>query len=217
MDDFAAEVLEHLDGLYAFAFRLTGRRAEAEDLVQDTFVRACRYADRFEPGTHLRAWLFRMQMNLYINRFRKAKREREALQSEFVGASRLAPMGVDSGYLPDQEKRVDQDRLMRRVGQEMERLPEEHRVVLLLVDVQEMSYRETAEVLGCPVGTVMSRLHRARGALREVLGKDARALEVARPTEPGSTETASGSTAAPLVRMDRWKRGKQVVPGGGQS
>lgn len=156
---FRDQALSHLDALYATALRLTRRSAEAEDLVQETIMRAYASFERFEPGTNCRAWIFRILMNTFINGYRRRRRERVLFDlsrdSEFLEHMVPAPGGVDVADLA----------LDDEVARALDDLPQEYRSVVLLVDVSDLSYKEVAEVLGCPLGTVMSRLHRARRAL----------------------------------------------------
>lgn len=160
--DFRRQALEHLDALYNFAVYLTRKPEEAEDLVQETYLRALRFSHRFQPGTHLRAWLFQILRNTFLTFYRL--REREAPLPE-VGVTegetamfRDAPE-EDAGAL---EAHTDLERAMRR-------LPEEFRTVLLLAEVEGLPLEEVARVMACPVGTVKSRIFRAKERLRGLL------------------------------------------------
>lgn len=160
--DFQRQALEHLDALYNFAMYLTRGRAEAEDLVQETYLRALRFSHRFSPGTHLRAWLFQILRNTFLTFYRL--REREAPLAEDGVPDWDAPMFHDA---PDDDPQVleahtDLERAMRRI-------PEEFRTVLLMAEVEGMPLEEVAQVMGCPVGTVKSRIFRAKERLRAVL------------------------------------------------
>jgi RNA polymerase sigma-70 factor (ECF subfamily) len=160
--DFRQQALAHLDALYNFALYLTHKPAEAEDLVQETYVRAFRFAHRFEPGTHLRAWLFQILRNTFLTFYRL--REREAPLAEDGVPDWDAPMfheapDEDAGVL---EAHTDLERALRR-------LPEEFRTVLLLAEVEGMPLEEVARVMACPVGTVKSRIFRAKERLRGLL------------------------------------------------
>lgn len=164
---FEDVALVHLDALYQMALRLTGNRAEAEDLVQDAYVRAFRNFPRFEPGTNCRAWLCTILRRLFLNSLPRRGRERLAADpdSNFTPAeaSATAPAGAD----PEVEffrraSCADVDRAVRE-------LPLVFREAVMLVDLEEWSYREAAAALGCPIGTVMSRLSRGRRLLRHTL------------------------------------------------
>jgi RNA polymerase sigma-70 factor (ECF subfamily) len=160
--DFQRQVLVHLDALYNFAMYLSKRPADAEDLVQETYLRAFRFSHRFQPGTHLRAWLFQILRNTFLTFYRV--REREAPVAEDGVPEWDAPMFHD---VPEDdgaamEAHTDLERAMRR-------LPEEFRTVLLLAEVEGLPLEEVARVMACPVGTVKSRIFRAKERLRGLL------------------------------------------------
>jgi RNA polymerase sigma-70 factor (ECF subfamily) len=170
MDDprseLPAEALTHLDGLYNLARWLVRDPAEAEDLVQETYLRALRGSHQFQPGTNLRAWLFQILRNTFFTQYRKRGREPEAVDPDVLdalGARRVterggeSPPGVASGTL-----RAD-------LRAALDQLPEDYRAVVLLADVEDFTMNEVADILGCPVGTVKSRLFRARAILQELL------------------------------------------------
>lgn len=161
---FDQHVLRHRAELIAAGVRLAGSRAEAEDLVQEAVMRAWMFWHRFEPGTNGRAWMHRILLNTFINGYRKRRREREVLAE--VQAEELRDLGWDSHVsLTPGESLGDE------VSAALRRLPEDFRRVLVLVDLEDRSYRDAALVLGCPIGTVMSRLHRARMAMKRELGE----------------------------------------------
>lgn len=160
----------HLNPLYNMAVRLVRQPAEAEDLVQETLIRAYRFFDRFEPGTNFKAWLFRILKNCFINRYRKSQREPDTVDMEGIqgGIERFIPAGrlaADSSEAnPEQvfmSGVVDEE-----IEQALESLPPDYRMVLIMAVVEEMSYKEIAATLSIPIGTVMSRLHRARRQLQ---------------------------------------------------
>ncbi len=160
--DFRREALTHLDALYNFAVYLTRKPLEAEDLVQETYARALRFSHRFQPGTHLRAWLFQILRNTFLTFYRI--REREAPVAEDGVPDWETPMFHDA---PDEDSgamdaHTDLERAMRR-------LPEEFRTVLLLAEVEGLPLEEVARVMACPVGTVKSRIFRAKERLRSLL------------------------------------------------
>jgi RNA polymerase sigma-70 factor, ECF subfamily len=168
--EFEALVHEHLDALYAAAMRLTRNARDAEDLVQDGVLRAYRFFDRFERGTNFRAWLFRILTNTFINRYRRSVKERaivdgperEAVQDHFV--SRDA-----AEYAADPERHFFDRLVSDDVVKAVDALPLDFRMVVILADLQEFSYKEIAEILDIPVGTVMSRLFRGRRLLEKSL------------------------------------------------
>lgn len=163
--EFDREVLQHRGELFGSALRMTGSRAEAEDLVQEAVLRAWTFWHRFQPGTNGRAWMHRILVNTFINGYRRRRREREILGEIRQGGVRPRTDGVE---LPGET-------LGDEVSAALATLPEDFRRVLLLVDLDENSYRDAARALGCPIGTVMSRLHRARRAMQAQLGDYARA------------------------------------------
>lgn len=170
---FEKEALVHLDALYRTARRLTGHREEAEELVQETFLKAYRAFDRYEPGTNARAWLFRILRNTFLNRYERRKREAGAVPLEAVEPV-LGADDPDLGLSPD-----TYDGMLGRVLEDDVRnalmaLPEAYRTVVVLADMEGLAYREIAEIVEIPVGTVMSRLFRGRRALRRDLVNAAR-------------------------------------------
>jgi RNA polymerase sigma-70 factor, ECF subfamily len=164
--DFAEEAISHLDALYRGALRLSRDPDKAQDLVQDTFARALRYQHSYQPGTNMKAWLFAIMRNLYWDRFQKAGRESVSIDD--IGEFALYDqMRDDLGEGPEQEVL---DRIARgEVVEAIEKLNPLHREVVLLVDVEGFSYKDAATILGVPIGTVMSRLHRARQQLQKDL------------------------------------------------
>ena len=173
---FEREALSALDSLYRTARRLSRDRADAEDLVQDTFLKAFRAADRFEPGTNLRAWLFTILHNTARNRFRDRAREVVSVNGEVVDrAADASPVGARgapgalSAGVDTPETLLLRDTLSAELQSAIDALPESFREAVWLRDVEEFSYAEIAEMLDVPVGTVMSRISRGRRLLFERL------------------------------------------------
>lgn len=168
--EFEAEALQHLDALYASALRFTRDPRDAEDLVQDAFLRAVRFLDRFEPGTNLKAWLFRILTNTFINKYRRSTRERSLVdgpEREMVTDQFHSPDATDRAENPE---RAMLDRLVSTdVLEAIDAVPIDFRMVVILADIHDFSYREIAEILDVPVGTVMSRLFRGRRHLQRSL------------------------------------------------
>jgi len=164
-DPFESEALSFLDALYRTALRMTRSEAEAEDLVQETYIRAFRFRAQFTPGTNLKAWLFRILTNTFINEYRRKAARPDTTELDDVDESilyrhmREVSPGSSS---PDPEAEVSE------VKEALEALPEKFRTTLLL-DVEGFSYKEIAEMLEIPIGTVMSRLHRGRKILQRRL------------------------------------------------
>jgi RNA polymerase sigma-70 factor (ECF subfamily) len=159
-----------LDGLRGAALRLTRNTHDADDLLQETTLRAWRFWSHYEQGSNLRAWLHRILLNTFVNNYRRARRERELLQQ-------LQRQDAD---VPPEAQNVEPTLMRSSLSDELQSrldaLPHEFRAVLWAVAVEELSYREAADTLGCPVGTVMSRLHRARRLLQNALRPAAEAL-----------------------------------------
>jgi RNA polymerase sigma-70 factor (ECF subfamily) len=168
--EFEQIALPQADALYNFAVKMTRNRRDAEDLVQDAFMRAFRFFHRFEPGTNIRAWLFRILKNTYINNYRKVQRTPDQVDwaqvEEFYDT--VTPDDLVKRHKNPEELLLESG-IDGRIEQAIADLPEEYRAVVLLNFVEEMSYREIAEVLEIPMGTVMSRLHRGRKFLQKHL------------------------------------------------
>ncbi|MBK8169087.1 MAG: sigma-70 family RNA polymerase sigma factor [Sandaracinaceae bacterium] len=154
--EFERTMMKHAGELLGTAIRLTGSRAEGEDLVQDSVLRAWQFRAQFERGSNARAWMHRILMNTFINGYRRKRRERDILT--------LAGVEVDDELSPNENISLGDE-----VESALATLPDEFRTVLMRVDLNEQSYREVADALGCPIGTVMSRLHRARRVLKTKL------------------------------------------------
>lgn len=168
----------HLDALYRNALRLTRNPADAEDLVQDTYVRAYRYQQRFQAGTNAKAWLFTIMANLFRNRYRT--RQSKIVEEPVDGAGndfyiyeRLREAGLPTHLRSPEDTVLGRD-ISPEVVRALDELPTPARMVVLLVDLEDFSYREVAQILGIKIGTVMSRLHRARRALQRKLWRLAR-------------------------------------------
>lgn len=198
--DFEVEALKHIDALYGAALRYTRSPADAEDLVQDSFVKAYRFYDRFEPGTNMKAWLFRILTNTFINKYRRKTRERNVLEgrdAEPVGD------GVMSRYamrcLTDPVSEAQRRLITGEIQDALDSLPEDYRLMIVLADVEELSYKEISDIVGCPIGTVMSRLHRARKKMQKRLM--AQAIQLGIIEEPES---------APAISLEAYRRSKEA-------
>ena len=170
---FEAEALPYLDSLYGAALRLTRNPSDAEDLLQETFARAFGAFHTFEPGTNLKAWLYRILMNTYISSYRKAKRSPQTIPTDDIEPfSYVRSVLDDGGRTPETEvlDRIPDEEVKRA----LEELPEQFRMAVLLADVEGFSYKEIADITESSIGTVMSRLHRGRKALQKALWSYAR-------------------------------------------
>lgn len=166
---FESEALSVIDSLYRTALRLTRVPADAEDLVQDTYLKAFRAADTFTPGTNLRAWLFTILHNTARNRVRDRARDTVSVDSETVDQAADQGSYVGSVPVPTPETLLMRDTLTPELQSAVDALPEAFREAVWLRDVEEFSYAEIAEMLGIPAGTVMSRISRGRHLLFERL------------------------------------------------
>ncbi|HEU4529407.1 MAG TPA: sigma-70 family RNA polymerase sigma factor [Actinomycetota bacterium] len=166
---FERDVLPLLPHLYSAALRLTRNPADAEDLVQETYLRAYRGFSGFEEGTNLRAWMYRILTNTFINSYRKKQREPVTVQDDEIEDwflyDRLGASGVEASAEAEVLDRLPDEEVQRA----LEALPEGFRMAVLLADIEGFSYKEIAEILDIPIGTVMSRLHRGRKALQKAL------------------------------------------------
>ncbi len=173
---FEREILTELDSLFNFAFYLTGNESDADDLVQDTMLRAFRAISTYQQGTNARAWLFKIAKNHFINDYRKRTRKPQTVDLEEANSYNLRDMDATASDYPD----LRIDLIERQLGDEiktaLEALPLDFRVVLIMADLEDFQYEEIAEILDLKLNTVRSRLRRARAKLADKLETYAESL-----------------------------------------
>jgi RNA polymerase sigma-70 factor (ECF subfamily) len=168
--DFEREAMPHMPALYAAALRMTRNERDAEDLVQDAMLRAYRFFDTFEAGTNCKAWLFRILTNAFCNRYREREREMEILnEAESSDANVEQFLGGAAGSTRDTESALLGQMISADVERALAAVPEDFRMAVILADLEDFSYKEIAEIMNCPAGTVMSRLYRGRKILQGLL------------------------------------------------
>ena len=188
--------MPHMEALFNLAFHLTRNRKDAEDLVQETYLRAYRFFDSYKPGTHIKAWLFRILRNTFINRYRSAKIRPEEV--DFGKVEETYERIVDEDFLRKHQPMSPEQAVMHGVLDEevqsaMDAIPDEYRIVVVMALVEEMSYKEIAAALSIPLGTVMSRLHRGRKLLQGSLVGYARRRGILKATSDVPMNDGPGS------------------------
>lgn len=166
--EFEREALPHMDVLYNFALRTTGNADDAQDLLQETYLKAFRFWDKYEKGTNIRAWMFRIMKNSYINRYRKETKEPDKVDYEDI-ENFYNSIRADHTDSNDLQEKIFSGLLGDEVARALESIPEDFRTVVILCDIEGLTYEEIAEFIECPIGTVRSRLHRGRKLLQAKL------------------------------------------------
>lgn len=172
---FEQEFMPHLDALYNFAFHLTQSEEDANDLVQDTFLKAYRFIESYERGTNAKAWLFKILKNSFINEYRRKVRQPADVDFEEYVAYQDAEDSTQVGDL-DLREEVLRELIGDEVTEALNELPVDFRTVIILCDLEGFSYEEIAKIIDIPIGTVRSRLHRARNIMKEKLRDYARKM-----------------------------------------
>lgn len=166
------EAVQYRDSLLSYAKKICNSKADAEDLVQDTMLRAYKFIDKYEPGTNCQAWLYTIMKNLYNNRYKRYKKSPDNIH--YDEPEKIFDQTTDSSITDDPEDLVLRNLLSGEVLKAIRQLSVEFRITLILVDVHDFSYENVGKMLDCPIGTVMSRLHRARNILQDNLESHAR-------------------------------------------
>ena len=176
---FEKEFMPHMDAMYNFALKLTADEDDAQDLVQDTCLKAYRFINSFEPGTYAKAWLFRILKNNFINDYRKKSRGPSKVEFEWVEQSISGEdEAAEPAYYADLQAETVNDMLGDEITAALQSLPVDFRMIIILCDLEEFSYEEMAKILDIPIGTVRSRLHRARALLKTKLVKYVKKIEL---------------------------------------
>lgn len=196
--DFEQTALPQMDAMYGAALRLTRNPAEAEDLVQDACVRAYRFWHTFKTGTSIKAWLFTILRNTFINRYHRGNRRRAArsdLEAQLKSLGPQAAVAHPAGYIPGPEAAMSQRITRDRIMAALDTIPEDYRTAVMLADLEGLAYKEIAEVMDCPIGTVMSRIYRGRRLLHKLLHDHAAELGLVAP-KPDAPDPSPDSDAA---------------------
>ena len=173
---FDKEFMPHIDSMYNFAFRLTNDEDDANDLVQDTYLKAFRFINSFSQGTNAKAWLFRILKNSFINDFRKKSKEPAKVDYQDVETTYNSEEDAETNQTVDLRVESVQDLIGDEIANALNALPVDFRTVIILCDVEGFTYEEMAKILDIPIGTVRSRLHRARMLLKDKLKSYAKSL-----------------------------------------
>jgi RNA polymerase sigma-70 factor (ECF subfamily) len=170
---FDREMVPHMDTMYNYALYLTGRREAAQDLLQETFLKAFRFFQSFQPGTNSRAWLYRIMRNTFINEYRREKRIPDHVEydDQISGPHMLVDETISQENL---SQKISSELFEDEIASAIAALPEKYKSVVILRDIEDLQYEEIADAMGVPIGTVRSRLHRARAMLFDALKEYAR-------------------------------------------
>lgn len=189
--EFEQTALPLINNLYGAAMRLTRDPAEAEDLVQDSMVRAFRFWNTFQQGTNIKAWMFTILRNTFINGYHRRNRTKNFQQDVNSQMRSLGPavaVANSTSLPPGPEEAVSSEITQRHIREALDSLPPDYRMAVTLADLEGLSYKEIAEVMDCPIGTVMSRIYRGRKTLHKLLYDHAREIGVVQDGDPPAGE-----------------------------
>jgi len=210
--DFESVALPHLDALYGAACRLTRNPRDAEDLVQDAMLRAYRFWDSFEKDSNCKAWLFKILTNTFINSYQKKKRGREVLNAAAAEQKATDGVLVQEGSMAQRDPQdilIDQT-ISGQVTSALEALPADFRLAVVLCDLEGLSYKEIADAMDCPIGTVMSRLYRGRRLLKKALHNYALQEGIIRAEGASqTTDQTTGGGKDDLIQLADYRGQKQ--------
>ena len=196
--------MPHLPALYGAALRLGRSEGDAEDLVQETMLRAYRFFDTFEAGTNCKAWLFRILTNVFRNRYREREREQEILGEAESSEANLGQFVAEGPR--DSETALLGRMVSADVEQALASIPAEFRLAVVLADLEDFSYKEIAEIMDCPAGTVMSRLYRGRKMLQKLLYSYALEQGIVRPDGNAGDDEDDGEAGSAPLDLDSYRR-----------
>ena len=173
---FEEEFLPHIDALYTFAYHLTYNEDDANDLVQDTYMKAYRFIDKYQSGTNAKAWLFKILKNAFINQYRRKSKQPTQVDYEDITSYQEGEDDTNYAGYADLREEMFQSMMGDEVTNAINALPVKFRVAILLCDIEGFTYEEISKILDIPVNTVRTRLHRARKQLKDTLNEYARSL-----------------------------------------
>jgi RNA polymerase sigma-70 factor (ECF subfamily) len=206
---FQSEAMPHVDSLFGAALRYTRSKRDAEDLVQETLLKAYTHFDRYQPGTNCRAWLFKILTNTFINRFRAKQREPLMLGDTEDGSSIIEQFAALNEQPKLEGTSTDDSTIREMFGDEVSRalmrVPIDFRMAVMLCDVYEFSYKECADIMECPIGTIMSRLYRGRRLLRGMLAQYALESGAITSIDEDTVEQIAGDTGK-TIQLSAWRR-----------
>jgi RNA polymerase sigma-70 factor (ECF subfamily) len=211
--EFEATALPLINNLYGAAMRLTRDPAEAEDLVQDSMVRAFRFWSTFQQGTNIKAWMFTILRNTFINGYHRRGRKRDFqndVNSQMRSLGPTVALANSTSQPPGPEEAVSSEITQMRIREALDSLPPDYRLAVTLADLEGLSYKEIAEVMECPIGTVMSRIYRGRKILHKLLYEHAREIGMVDESDPPAGERESTRARSKSARASQPERSEST-------